>query len=75
MERKGYKVAIVALARKLPCILHHLLMNQEMCEDEVTKKEIRTKLDAQETSMSIEEMIEYMIKAGYEVKKKSGVGG
>jgi len=27
------------------------------------------------TSMSIEEMIEYMIKAGYEVKKKSGVGG
>ena len=75
MERKGFKVAIVALARKILCILHHLLMNQEMYEDEVTKKEARIELAAPETSMSIEEMIEYMIKAGYEVKKKSGVGG
>jgi len=75
MERKGFKVAIVALARKILCILHHLLMNQETYEDEVTKKEARIKLAAPETSMSIEEMIEYMIKAGYEVKKKSGVGG
>jgi len=75
MERKGFKVAIVALARKILCILHHLLMNQEMYEDEVTKKEARIELVAPETSMCIEEMIEYMIKAGYEVKKKSGVGG
>jgi len=75
MERKGFKVAIVALARKILCILHHLLMNQEMYEDEVTKKEARIELAAPETSMSIEEMIEYMIKAGYEVKKKPGVGG
>jgi transposase len=74
MERKGYQVAIVALARKLLCILHHLLMNQEIYEDEVAKKEVRIRLDAPETSMSIEEMIKYMIKAGYEVKK-SGVGG
>jgi transposase len=75
MDRKGFKVAIVALARKILCILHHLLMNQEMYEDEVTKKEARIELAAPETSMSIEEMIEYMIKAGYEVKKKPGVGG
>jgi transposase len=75
MDRKGFKVAIVALARKILCILHHLLMNRETYEDEVTKKEARIKLAAPETSMSIEEMIEYMIKAGYEVKKKSGVGG
>jgi len=74
-ERKGFKVAIVALARKILCILHHLLMNQETYEDEVTKKEARIKLAAPETSMGIEEMIEYMIRAGYEVKKKSGVGG
>jgi len=32
-------------------------------------------LAAPEISMSIEEMIEYMIKAGYEVKRISGVGG
>ena len=75
LERKGFKVAIVALARKILCILHHLLMNHEMYEDEVTKKEARIELVAPETSMCIEEMIEYMIKAGYEVKKKSGVGG
>lgn len=74
MERKGFKVAIVALARKILCILHHLLMNQETYEDEATKKEARIKLAAPETPLSIEEMIEYMIKAGYEVKKKSGVG-
>jgi len=74
MERKGFKVAIVALARKILCILHHLLMNQETYEDEVTKKEAMIKLAAPETPLSIEEMIEYMIKAGYEVKKKSGVG-
>ncbi|MBP8624329.1 MAG: hypothetical protein KBI12_05775 [Methanothrix sp.] len=39
-------------------------MNQEMYEDEVTKKEAKIELAAQETSMNIEEMIEYMIKAG-----------
>jgi transposase len=75
MERKGFKVAIVALARKILCILHHLLMNRETYEDEVTNKEARIELAAPETSMSIEEMIEYMIKAGYEIKRKSGVGG
>ncbi len=45
-------------------------MNQEMYEDEVTKKETKIELAAQETSMNIEEMIEYMIKAGYEFKKR-----
>jgi len=49
-------------------------MNQEMYEDEVTKKETKIELAAQETSMNIEEMIEYMIKAGYEFKKE-GVSG
>ena len=46
MERKEYKVAIAALARKILCILHHLLMNRETYEDEVTKKEARIKLAA-----------------------------
>jgi transposase len=36
--KKGYNVAAVALARKVLCILYHLLMNREMYqEDEVTK--------------------------------------
>jgi hypothetical protein len=36
---------------------------------------LERELNAPETSMSIEEMIEFMIKAGHKVKKKSGVGG
>ena len=36
--KKGYNVAAVALARKVLCILYHLLMNREMYrEDEITK--------------------------------------
>jgi hypothetical protein len=34
MGKKCYLVAIVALARKVICILHHLLVNQEMYEEE-----------------------------------------
>ena len=37
--RKGANVAILALARKILCILHHLLTNQEMYEEPgVTKR-------------------------------------
>jgi transposase len=32
--KKRYLVAIVALARKVLCIIHHLLVNQEMYEEE-----------------------------------------
>ena len=34
----GAKVAIVALARKVICILHHLIVNREMFEDETANK-------------------------------------
>jgi transposase len=36
--KKGYKVAIVALARKVLCILHHLLTNQEVYVEEGVKE-------------------------------------
>ncbi|MDK2973958.1 MAG: hypothetical protein PWP08_329 [Methanofollis sp.] len=32
--KKGYKIAIVALARKLLTIIHHLLTHQEFFEEE-----------------------------------------
>jgi len=80
--RKGYNVAIVALARKVLCILHHLLVNQEMYVEEVagTAKEPKTvELDEEDFSsaeISLEQMIRYLSKAGYEVTwRKSGVGG
>ncbi len=75
--KKGYNVAIVALARKILCILHHLLLNRELYHDEGEKKKAKVDLNGQEpyASISIEDMIKFMIEAGYEVKKKPRVGG
>ena len=74
--KKGYNVAIVALARKILCILHHLLLNREPYQDEGTKKNVKIDLEGQEPSvrMSIEDMIKSVVEAGYEVKKKSMMG-
>jgi transposase len=75
--KKGYLVAIVALARKVLCILHHLLVNQELYEEEggaVQKDTLILKND--QKVPPIEDMIRYIVQAGYEVKKiKSEVGG
>jgi transposase len=84
--KKGHNVAAVALARKVLCILHHLLMNREMYEDESIKPKMVKSLDIDSSSnqaeMSLEEMIRYLIKAGYEVKsrklpinRRMGTGG
>jgi transposase len=75
--KKGHLVAIVALARKVLCILYHLLVNQEMYEEDglAARKDalILKKTDRQ--IPPIEEMIRYVVQAGYEVKKiKPGVG-
>lgn len=75
--KKGYLVAIVALARKVLCILHHLLVNQELYEEEggaVQKDTLILKND--QKVPPIEDMIRYIVQAGYEVKRiKSEVGG
>jgi transposase len=76
--KKGYNVAAVALARKVLCILYHLLMNREMYqEDEVTKtKSIDIDLSSLSTKLGFEEMIRVLVKAGYEIRKtNSGTGG
>ena len=41
--KKGSKVAAVALARKVLCILHHLLVNQEIYLEDRDKKIMRKK--------------------------------
>lgn len=70
--KKGYKVAIVGLARKLLCIIHHLLVNQELYEEEGIRKHI--KMDKFESSkiarMDLEEMISFLVRAGYHVQKR-----
>lgn len=74
--KKGYQVAIVALARKILCILFHLLLNKELYQDGGAKKKVRIRLDEQEPfgEMSIEDMIKLVVEAGYRVTKKSRVG-
>jgi len=71
-SQKGYNVAIVALARKILCILHHLLVNQEKYQEEEFKKSRPTKINwlgLIENTLSVQTMIEIIAKAGYEVRK------
>ena len=76
--KKGHNVAAVALARKVLCILHHLLMNREMYQDEGVNKAKSINLDSssKQTEINFEEMIRSLVRAGYEVRKRSsGTGG
>lgn len=76
--KKGYNVAVVALARKILCILHHLLMNQELYQEDGVEKSRSTKIDwssATNDKMTLKTMIEIIAKAGYEVRKIERNGG
>jgi transposase len=70
--RSGHNVAIIALARKILCILHHLLMNREKyvgeggCKKSKSKKNYRTSLPS---DMCIQEMIDIIKQSGFEVQK------
>jgi transposase len=72
--KKGHNVAAVALARKVLCILHHLLTNREMYQDEGVKTKKTKPEDVDSSSvqaeMSLEEMIRSLVKAGYEVRDR-----
>jgi transposase len=77
-SRKGHNVAVVALARKILCILHHLLMNQEIYQEDGIEKSRPAKIDwssATTDKMSLETMIQIIAKAGYEVRKIERNGG
>jgi transposase len=76
--KKGSKIAAVALARKVICILHHLLKNGEKYEDNGIVKDKPVKIDRTcfPIEMTLREMIETIVKAGYEVTKmRSGEYG
>ena len=65
-------MAIVALARKILCILHHLLMNQEMYEElGVTKRTRPVGLDrsSSQREPTAQEMIDILRRSGYEIRK------
>lgn len=76
-SRHGAKVAIVALARKVVCILHHLIVNQEMFVDEAANKTKRAKpgRSSPSSETTIAEAIQVLVRAGYAVQKRSEQGG
>jgi transposase len=71
LAKKGIKVAIVALARKILCLVHHLLVNRETYKDEnmAKPKRIRIRYSDRSSYPTLEEMIKVITKAGYLVKK------
>ncbi len=71
LAKKGKKKAIVALARKVLCILHHLLMNREKYQDSEMSKTKKVKLnwDSSPIQMTEQDMINVLVDAGYTVQK------
>ncbi len=69
--RQGFKKAIVALARKILCILHHLLTNRELyTEDgEIPMKKRKMPKEDGPVTMTADEMIKILSEAGYVVSK------
>jgi transposase len=75
--RRGAKIGIVALARKVLCILYHLLVRRELYQDDLLSKPrcIKNPRLHPKTAMDLDEMIRTIIKAGYEVRKNEHMEG
>src|SRR3990172_13301253 len=71
LEKKGKKKAIIALARKVLCILHHLLVNREKYQDAEMLKTKKVKLNwaSSPIQMTEQDMINVLVGAGYTVQK------
>ncbi|MCX9087097.1 MAG: IS110 family transposase [Candidatus Methanoperedens sp.] len=68
--KKGHKKAIVALARKLVSIIHHLLMFKEMySEEEMKQKNFKLPKFIPVPEFSIDDMIGILCEAGYSINK------
>lgn len=74
--KNGTKKAAVALARKLLCILHHLLVNREMYQENGNTKSKPAKFDRTSSpiQMTEQEMINVLSNAGYIIKKMDARG-
>lgn len=73
--RKGHKKAVVALARKLACIIHHLLKNQEKySEEELNEKKIKLPKFVPINDLNLDEMIGIICEAGYTVNRAFAAG-
>jgi len=65
--RRGKKKAYVALARKILCIIHHLLVTGEEYVEECFVKKVRIRMRALE-ELPLEEMAKILVGAGYLVQ-------
>lgn len=77
LAKSGRNIAAVALARKVLCILYHLLMNREDYQEpevEKTKPKIPSCISPV-SMMDIDEMIRIICRAGYLVEKDLKKGG
>lgn len=73
--KKGHKKAVVALARKLACIIHHLLKNKEKySEEELKEKKIKLPKFVPVKDLDLDDMIGIICEAGYTVNKASAAG-
>lgn len=69
--KQGFNKAIVALGRKILCILHHLLSNRELYKEDgkTPMKSVKLPKDHKPMTMTAEEMIKLLSDAGFVVYK------
>jgi transposase len=69
--KKGANVAIIALARKILCILHHLLTKRELYEEDGIERSKPIMLDRTSSprEMTVQEMIDVIRQSGYTITK------
>jgi hypothetical protein len=74
--RRGTKIGIVALARKVLCILYHLLVSREIYQEDLLNKprRIESLCLHPKTAMDLDEIIRTIKRAGYEVRKSECIG-
>lgn len=74
--KKGVKKAAVALARKILCILHHLLVHKEKYQESgnIKSKPIKFDWTSSPIQMTEQDMIDTLVNAGYIIKKKDARG-
>jgi hypothetical protein len=75
MARKNRNVAIVALARKLICIIHHLLVNQELYDmglEKATKSKPKknTRVQGSPSEDQLQDKVTAIVDAYYRINAK-----
>jgi transposase len=78
MARKNYNVAITALARKLICIIYHLLVNQELYEvdcDKTTESQPDKNARVSFSEKQLQDKVAAIVDAYYRVNQRNALEG